>query len=75
MYDPSGETPHELMNPAHHLQTNGKAERYNKTIVTRLCHYVAESQRNWELFVQLLSYAYDTQADHTIGMTPFSPGL
>lgn len=35
-----------------HPQTSGQAERYNKTIVGRLCHYFAGHQRNSDLFVQ-----------------------
>lgn len=59
----------DLTTTAYHPQANGQAERYNKIIVPRLRHHVAEHQRNWDLFVQPLTYAYNTQVPHPTGMT------
>lgn len=50
-----------LKKTAYHPQTNRQAERYNRKIVTWLSHYVADQQRNKDIFVQLLSYAHNTQ--------------
>lgn len=50
-----------LATTVHHPQTNGRAERYNRTIITRLRPYVAEQQRNWKLCVLPFTYAYNTQ--------------
>lgn len=41
-------------------QTNGQVERYNKTIVTRISHYVRDRQRDKDIFAQPLIYAYNT---------------
>lgn len=46
-----------LTTTAYHPQTKGQVEHYNKTIVTRLRHYVAEHQRDWDTLVQPLTYA------------------
>ena len=57
---------------SYHPQTNGQAERYNKTIVSRLRHYVSEHQDNWDKFVQTLTYAYNSQVHRSTGTSPFS---
>lgn len=41
----------------YHSQTNGQIERYNETVMTQLYHYAADHQRNWDIFVQPLTYA------------------
>lgn len=56
---------------AYHPQINGQTERNNKAIATRRCHY-AEHQRDWDLFVQLLTFAYNTQDHCTTEKTPSS---
>lgn len=45
----------------YHLQSNGQAKQVNRTIIIRLSHYNAGHQQNWILYVQSLSYAYNTQ--------------
>ena len=60
---------------AYHPQTNGQAERYNKTIAARLRHYVSEHQDNWDMFVQPLTYAYNNQVHASTGTTPFNLAL
>lgn len=62
----------QLTTTAYHPQTNGQVERYNKTIVTRLRHYVAKNQRDWDIFVQPLTYAYRSQVHRSTNTTPFS---
>ena len=50
----------------YHPKTNGQIERYNSSLVTQLCHYVAEHQRNWDAFLQPLIYAYNAQVHRSI---------
>lgn len=57
---------------AYHPQTNGQTERYNKTIVARLRHYVAEHQSDWDVYVQPLTYDYHSQVHSSKKTTPFS---
>lgn len=38
---------------AYHPQANGQAKQINRTIITGLLHYVAEHQRDWDLYVNL----------------------
>lgn len=55
-------------NPLKSLQS----ERFNKTIVARLRHHVAEHQDDWDAFVQPLTYAYNNQVYCSTTCTPFS---
>lgn len=41
--------------------TNGQAESYNITIFARLRRYVAQHQHDLDLFLQPITYAYNTQ--------------
>lgn len=61
-----------LTTTAHHLQTNGQVDRYKKTIATRLCHLVAEHQRDWDTSVQPLKIVYYTQVPCVTKTTPHS---
>lgn len=60
---------------AYHPQTNGQAERYNKTLEARLRHYVSEHQDDLDLYVQPLTYAYNSQIHKTAVTSPFSLSL
>ena len=56
---------------AYHPQTNGQTERFNRTLVARLRHYVEEHQRDWDDYVQPLTFAYNTQVHRSTETTPF----
>ncbi|CDF32213.1 unnamed protein product [Chondrus crispus] len=60
-----------VLTTAYHPQTNGQAERFNRTLATRLRHYVSEHQRDWDDYVQPLTYAYNMQVHKSTGTTPF----
>lgn len=61
----------QLTTTAHHPQTNGQTERYYKTIVARLSHYVAENQPDWDEYVRPLTYAYNLQLNKSNRVSPF----
>lgn len=58
-----------------HPQFSGQVERYNKTLLARLHRYVDEHQTKWDLFGQLTTYRYNTQANRTTRTSPCSPIL
>ncbi|CDF40971.1 unnamed protein product [Chondrus crispus] len=60
---------HYLMT-AYHQQANGQTERFNKTIVQRLRHYVEEHQRDWDDFPKPLTYAYNIQVHLVLTRQP-----
>ena len=56
---------------AYHSQPNRQTERFDRTLVQRLRHYVEELQRNWHDYVQPLTFAYNTQVHRSRETTPF----
>lgn len=42
-------------------QCSGQTERFNRTILQTLRHYVADYPQNWNLYADFLSYVYNTQ--------------
>lgn len=56
---------------AYHLQTNQRAERFNKTLFECLCHFFAEQKTERHEYVQPLTYVCLMQFHHTTG-TPRS---
>ena len=56
---------------AYHPQSNGQTERFNRTLVQRLRHYVEEHQRDCDDYDQLLTFAYNTQVHLSTETTPF----
>lgn len=52
-------------------QTNSQAEQFNNTILTRLQHYAAEHQRDWDTLVHPYTYAYNTQTHRSTNQTIF----
>lgn len=50
-----------LTSTAHHPQTNGQGELYNRTMVARLHHCIAKHHSNGDLFVQPLAKNCNTQ--------------
>ena len=60
-----------LFTTAYHPKANGQVERFNRTLLSGIRHYVAEHQRNWHEFIQPLTFAYNTHVHGTTGCTPF----
>ena len=54
----------------YHSQTNRQVERYNRTILQMLRHYVHDHQQDWDLFSETLTYAYNTQVHRSTGVSP-----
>lgn len=46
-------------------------ERYNRTIVKQLRHYVKDDARMWDELLPILTYAYNTQPYRSTGIAPF----
>jgi len=56
----------------YHPQTNGQVERFNKTLVPQLRHYVREHVVTWARYVSLLVTAYNSLAHSSKGEALFS---
>lgn len=51
-------------------QTNGRAKRFNRTLLAALCHYVAERPRTRNQFIDALTYAYSTRPHSCTSFAP-----
>ena len=55
------------------MQSDGLVERFNKTLLEMLSMTVLERERDWDLFLPSLLFAYRTSAHETTATTPFQP--
>ena len=55
----------------YHLQANGKVERYNPTILAALRTYVADHPKDWDLYTDALTYAYNCLPHTSTDVAPF----
>ncbi|GBM55860.1 hypothetical protein AVEN_2560-1 [Araneus ventricosus] len=63
----------DLLTTAYHSQTNGLAERFNKTLADILSMYVDVEQRNWDTILPFVNFAYNSAKQNTTGISPFFP--
>lgn len=61
-----------LTKTAYHPQTNDQAKRFNRTLVTSIRHSVANHQRDWDMYVHLLTYAYNKHVHRSTNASPYS---
>ena len=54
----------------YHPQANGQVERFNRTLIAALRHYVLDHPKDWDQFVGALTYAYNTQFHRVTGFSP-----
>lgn len=52
-------------------QTNGKAERYHRSLIGLLSTLVSEEEDDWDVQLPLAVFAYNTQVHSATGRTPF----
>ena len=56
---------------AYHPETNGQTERYNRSLLAMLRHYVGEHQDDWDRYAMALTHAYNMTVHRSTGTTPF----
>ena len=61
----------QLFTAAYHPSTNGQTERFNRTILESMTHYVAEHQRDWDKAASSATFAYNTTVNTSTGFSPF----
>ena len=60
-----------LHSSAYHPQTDGQTEVVNRCLENYLRAYVFNEPRNWERYLYLAEFSYNTSHHSTIDMTPF----
>ena len=56
---------------AYHPQSDGLAERWNRTLLSMLATCVADRPEEWEGYIRKVCMAYNTSTHATTGFTPF----
>ena len=60
------------MSTAFHPQTDGQAERYNRTVQEMLRSYIDfERRQDWDLLLTPLEFAYNRAVQSSTGLSPF----
>ena len=55
----------------YHPQTDGMVERFNRTLAQMLSNYVDRNQKNWDVFLPYVIFAYRTNVHSSTLETPF----
>ena len=55
----------------YHPQSNGQVERYNRKILSALRTYVADHGKDWDLYTDVLTYAYNCLPNTSTDVAPF----
>ncbi|MEL7426754.1 MAG: RNase H-like domain-containing protein [Bacteroidota bacterium] len=62
---------HKSRTTAYHPQCDGLVERQNRTLQTILSAYVSAHQDDWDTWVSLAVYAYNTSTHESTGVSPY----
>jgi hypothetical protein len=62
---------HRLKTSAYHPQTDGLTERFNSTLQNMLSMYVADHQRDWDIYIPYVLAAYRCSVNEATLETPF----
>ncbi|XP_067141910.1 glutamate receptor U1-like [Centruroides vittatus] len=60
-----------LLTTAYHPACNGIVERFNKTLIDIIAHYIAKDQRDWDKWILYALFAYNTTIHASTGDSPF----
>lgn len=56
---------------SYHPQTNGLTERLNRTLSTMLAFYVSRQHDDWDRYLPVVTFAYNSAVQASTGFTPF----
>ena len=62
---------HKSRTSAYHPQCDGLVERQNRTLQDMLTSYVSKHQHDWDCWVDLVAYAYNTSTHASTGYSPY----
>jgi len=56
---------------AYHPQTDGLVERFNHTLIDMIAKFVAGHQKDWDIYIPYVLFAYRTSPQGSTGDSPF----
>ncbi|NHV87690.1 hypothetical protein, partial [Escherichia coli] len=59
------------MSSGNHPETDGQTERVNQTLEDMLRAYVSDRQIDWDIYLPLMEFAYNSQIHKATGFSPF----
>ena len=59
------------MSTAFHPQSDGQTERANRTLEEMLRAYISYHQKDWDLFLPMMEFAYNNSVNPSTGFSPF----
>lgn len=60
-----------LLTSAHHPQTNGQTERFNRTLKVAMTQFVNSNQKDWPDYLQAITFAYNISEHSVTKIPPF----
>jgi transposase InsO family protein len=61
----------QVFTTAYNPQTNGQCERFNRTILSAISHYISDNQDNWDELSYAATYAYNMTVHYSTVYAPF----
>ena len=62
---------HKINTTHYRPQTDGLVESFNKTMAEMLSHYTSSDQRDWDVHLPLIQFAYNSSKSSATGFSPF----
>ena len=62
---------HKSRTTAYHPQGDGLVERQNRTLQDILSSFVSQHEDDWDLWIDISVYAYNTSPQKSTGFSPF----
>ena len=60
-----------IITSAYHPQSNGALERSHSTLKDYLKHYINQNQTNWDKYIPLAMFSYNTHIHSSTKFTPY----
>jgi transposase InsO family protein len=62
----------QIKTTSYHPQTDGLVERFNRTLCDMLACYVNEEPESWDMYLDFVTFAYNTSQHSSIDSCPFN---